>query len=315
MIASLRVFTTAVTDTFLLLRASPVYRSKPMEGALCNPLRSISTALRLTYTATNRVAMPVTPTLSGLRTTGTNPVLGGFAPRSARRLGMTNLQAKGGKSGRVLTTAAYTQGYNNGPAGGSTVPVPPEIAWDSNLCNNVSLIGRLGRDPIVKVLGDNMLVANTSLAVSRGNKTDQVDWVDLSFWNDVAMQAKEHLSQGQQIHVQGRLKQEKWMDKQSGQQRSKLSLTVFSVHRVQSYDYPSAPPAGQYGQQPAGQWEQAGQQPAGQWEQSGQQPAGQWEPQAASTPPYQPTPNQPAYSEQQYAADPMYQPEPAYQDP
>eukprot|EP00959_Pyramimonas_sp_CCMP1952_P173516 3626011-Pyramimonas_sp.AAC.1 len=88
-------------------------------------------------------------------------------------------------------------------------------------------------------------------------------------------------------------------DKQTGQPRTKSSLTVFSLNRVQSSDFPSSPPhgnGGQYGQ--PGQWEPTNQ----------QQPAAQWEPQAASIPPYQPAPNQPAYHpEQQSTADLMYQ--------
>jgi len=255
MSVSVHAFATAITDTTLLLRRVSTFSRacNPMGVALLSPLRAFSKASIVsispsTCPAIARGAVPSSASLSGLSGLRTPQpygcgVLGGSASWAVRRVSKTiNLVRT-----HVGATAAYSQqgynaqGYDAPSYGGSSSPVPEEVAWDKDLVNNVSMIGRLGRDPMLRVIGNNMTVADTSLAVARATKAGankEVDWVTLTFWNELAVQAKDHLSQGQQVHVQGRLRQDSWQDKNTGQTRTSLKLTVIALHRVRSDKFP-----------------------------------------------------------------------------
>ncbi len=105
-----------------------------------------------------------------------------------------------------------------------------EVEWSAENANSVTLIGRLGREPEVKYLEDGKVVASVTLAVSRG-KNASPHWFDLDFWNDEA-RLVESLHKGQQVQVQGRLKQDQWVDRQTQQNRSKVSVTCSKVALV-----------------------------------------------------------------------------------
>ncbi len=93
--------------------------------------------------------------------------------------------------------------------------------------NKVMLIGNLTRDPEMKYLPKGTAVAEFGLAVGRKYKTESGDlkeetmFVDISVFGRSAEIAKEYLTKGKNVYVEGRLQLDTWDDKQTGQKRSK----------------------------------------------------------------------------------------------
>ena len=81
--------------------------------------------------------------------------------------------------------------------------------------NKVILVGHLGQDPEVKVVGDSK-VANVSLATSeaykdkQGNRVENTEWHSLEFWGSQAEIAEKYLNKGSSIYIEGKMKTEKW---------------------------------------------------------------------------------------------------------
>ena len=97
--------------------------------------------------------------------------------------------------------------------------------------NLVVAIGNLGRDPEIKYLQDGTAVANISIAVNEkwkgkdGNAHERTEWIRAVLWGRLAEVAKEYLSKGDPIYIQGKLQTRSWEDK-SGSKRSTTEVRV-----------------------------------------------------------------------------------------
>ncbi|KAI3421398.1 uncharacterized protein J3R85_012314 [Psidium guajava] len=85
----------------------------------------------------------------------------------------------------------------------ATYPRPQEIQWRKELTNSVQLIGIVSTPVEVRNLPSGKVVAWTRLAV-RKSPTD-TSWINLTFWDELALTASQHLEKGHQIFVSGRL--------------------------------------------------------------------------------------------------------------
>ncbi len=104
------------------------------------------------------------------------------------------------------------------------------------MLNKVMLIGNLGKDPEVRYTQGGQAVANLRIATSRswtdkqsGQRKEETEWHDVEVWGKQAEQCGEFLAKGRQVFVEGRLKTDKWQDKQSGQERSRVKIVADSV--------------------------------------------------------------------------------------
>ena len=104
------------------------------------------------------------------------------------------------------------------------------------MVNKVILIGNLGKDPEVRYTQGGQAVANLRIATSRswtdkqsGQRKEETEWHDVEVWGKQAEQCGEYLAKGRQVFVEGRLKTDKWQDKQSGQERSKVKVVAENV--------------------------------------------------------------------------------------
>ena len=85
--------------------------------------------------------------------------------------------------------------------------------------NKVILIGNLGKDPEVRYLDSGVAVANLSLATSEnyknkdGERITQTEWHDVVLWRGLAEVAEKYLKKGSSIYVEGKLRTNKWVDK------------------------------------------------------------------------------------------------------
>ncbi|KAL5712407.1 hypothetical protein ACHQM5_014586 [Ranunculus cassubicifolius] len=82
-------------------------------------------------------------------------------------------------------------------------PRPSEIPWNKEICNSVHLIGIIGTPVQLKNLSSGKVLAWTRLGV-RKSATDTT-WINLTFWNELAHVASQHVEKGQQVYVSGRL--------------------------------------------------------------------------------------------------------------
>ncbi len=104
------------------------------------------------------------------------------------------------------------------------------------MVNKVILVGNLGKDPEVRYTSGGQAVANLRIATSRswtdkqsGQRKEETEWHDVEVWGKQAEQCGEYLAKGRQVYVEGRLKTDKWQDKASGQERSKVKVVADTV--------------------------------------------------------------------------------------
>ncbi|XP_027934755.1 protein OSB1, mitochondrial-like [Vigna unguiculata] len=85
----------------------------------------------------------------------------------------------------------------------TSYPKPSEIPWQKELCNSVNLIGIVSVPVEIKHLPSGKVVAWTCLSVKKS--ATQTSLINLTFWDDLALVASQHLQKGHQVHVSGRL--------------------------------------------------------------------------------------------------------------
>ncbi|MBN1257554.1 MAG: single-stranded DNA-binding protein [Planctomycetes bacterium] len=100
--------------------------------------------------------------------------------------------------------------------------------------NRVILVGNLTRDPELRYTPQGTAVADLSLAINtmRGRGSERKEdtvFVDVTVWDRQAETCNEYLSKGRPVLVEGRLRQDTWEDKETGQKRSKLRVTAQAV--------------------------------------------------------------------------------------
>ncbi|MEK6796616.1 MAG: single-stranded DNA-binding protein [Spirochaetota bacterium] len=94
--------------------------------------------------------------------------------------------------------------------------------------NSVVLIGRLTADPKSDQLPTGTTKASFSLANNYygANKTNDVNFFDIVAFGKLADTCNTYLKKGKQIAVRGTLRQQRWQDKQSGGNRSRIEIII-----------------------------------------------------------------------------------------
>jgi single-strand DNA-binding protein len=79
------------------------------------------------------------------------------------------------------------------------------------MINKVTLLGHLGKDPIVRRTEAGIPVATFSLATSEtykdkdGNRQDKTEWHNLVVWRGLAEVAEKYLKKGSLVYVEGKI--------------------------------------------------------------------------------------------------------------
>ncbi len=92
--------------------------------------------------------------------------------------------------------------------------------------NRVALVGRAGRDPEVRYFESGSMVANLTLAVNRRSRDDEPDWFNLEIWGNQAQVAADYVRKGSLLGITGSFKLDRWIDRSSGEERSKPVINV-----------------------------------------------------------------------------------------
>jgi single-strand DNA-binding protein len=98
--------------------------------------------------------------------------------------------------------------------------------------NKVILIGNLGKDPEVKYTPSGMAVARFSVATTDrvkdkdGNWQDRTEWHNLVAFQRTAEIAAEYLKKGNKVYIEGRLHNDSWDDKETGQKKYRTEVII-----------------------------------------------------------------------------------------
>lgn len=132
--------------------------------------------------------------------------------------------------------------------------------------SQVSLVGNITADPVLRTTHSGDAVANFTVAVSEGTKDNpQTGFYDVSVWKHLAHNVADSLKKGNRVIVTGTLRTSVWQTKE-GENRTKVQVTAdnvgaelrFASVHVTPNTRPSVAPAQQ---QYASDTDWAGQQP------------------------------------------------------
>ncbi|MBR5888449.1 MAG: single-stranded DNA-binding protein [Akkermansia sp.] len=109
--------------------------------------------------------------------------------------------------------------------------------------NKVMIIGNLTADPEVRTTPRGNSVAELRLAVNRvssgpneGERREETTYLDVTCWGRTAEIAGQYLAKGRPVFIEGRLQQDVWEDKQTGQKRSKIRIVAENMQLLGSRD-------------------------------------------------------------------------------
>lgn len=92
--------------------------------------------------------------------------------------------------------------------------------------NKVMLIGHLGRDPETRWFEGGKAMCKLSLATSerykdeKGELHERTEWHKVILWRELARIADDHLSKGDRVYIEGRLRTRSWNDSEGVQHRT-----------------------------------------------------------------------------------------------
>lgn len=106
------------------------------------------------------------------------------------------------------------------------------------MTSNVTMQGRLTRDPELRQAQSGTYVCKFSLALNdrepdgQGGWQDRASYIDCVCFGKRAEKLAEFFSKGRPMLVYGRLQQDRWEDRETGQKRSALKVVVNDWHFV-----------------------------------------------------------------------------------
>jgi len=109
-----------------------------------------------------------------------------------------------------------------------------------NSLNSVLIEGNLVRDPEKKEVGSGVALCTFSVATNRyfnqnNEKKSETSFFDVEVWNKTAELCLKTLAKGRGVRVVGRLKQERWADKE-GKNHSKVKVVGETVEFKTKFD-------------------------------------------------------------------------------
>jgi single-strand DNA-binding protein len=98
------------------------------------------------------------------------------------------------------------------------------------MINKVILLGRLGKDPVVRRLDNGRVVANVTLATNDyytkdGQRLESTEWHNLEMWDKQAETAEKYLKKGSLVYVEGKIRTDRYTDAE-GQERQTRKIRV-----------------------------------------------------------------------------------------
>ena len=143
-------------------------------------------------------------------------------------------QDPGRKSLSVARARPYTAAI---PALGPPNPRGPLLKESSMSFNRVILLGRLGRDPEVRYAQSGTAIATLNLATDgrrpdgNGGWKNETEWHRVVLFGKLADLAKQYLTKGREVMIEGELRTRQWQDKE-GQKRFTTEIVANNMRFV-----------------------------------------------------------------------------------
>ena len=99
--------------------------------------------------------------------------------------------------------------------------------------NKVQIIGNLGKDPEMRITPNGVEVTTFSVACNRNikkgdNWEKETEWFRVVVWREQAVSAREYLTKGKRVYVEGRLQTRKYQD-DKGVERTSVEVIADSI--------------------------------------------------------------------------------------
>lgn len=118
----------------------------------------------------------------------------------------------------------------------------------ANDLNQCEFIGRLGKDPESSYMPNGDAVTNFSLAVgstwkdkNSGEKKESTEWVNVTAFGKLGEIISKYCLKGSQIYLQGRMKTDKYQDKETGSDRYSTKIIADKMQLLGSKGERSEP--------------------------------------------------------------------------
>jgi len=96
------------------------------------------------------------------------------------------------------------------------------------------LIGNVGKDPEIRHLENESMVASFPLATTErykdknGDWQDQTEWHNIVCWRILAERVEKYVKKGSQLFIEGKIRTNNWVD-QSGQKRYSIEILADNI--------------------------------------------------------------------------------------
>jgi single-strand DNA-binding protein len=99
-----------------------------------------------------------------------------------------------------------------------------------NDLNECFMVGRLVRDPDLSYTKQNQALCKFSIANNeKSSDYEYTNFISCKAWHKTAEFVNQHCKKGKRVLVKGKIRQERWEDRGTGQQRSYMILLVSEV--------------------------------------------------------------------------------------
>lgn len=111
--------------------------------------------------------------------------------------------------------------------------------------NSVAISGNITRDPDSRVTTSGTNVLKFSVAVNERRKSKDGEWEDYASFIDCVMFGRRaeaisrYIHKGTKVSVQGKLSQDRWKDKSTGESRSKIQVMVDEIELMSRREEPT----------------------------------------------------------------------------
>lgn len=110
----------------------------------------------------------------------------------------------------------------------------------SKTVNKVILLGNTGKDSEIRSTAGGTVIANFSLATSDRRKDASGNWQDRTCWHNLtafgrtAEIVRDYVKKGSKLYIEGKLDNQSWEDKQTGEKRYKTVIIVEDISLLSS---------------------------------------------------------------------------------
>lgn len=97
--------------------------------------------------------------------------------------------------------------------------------------NKVMLVGRVGKNPEVKIIGENIklatfpMVTTETFITNDNRKIKNTEWHNIIVWRGLAGVVEQYVKKGAQLYIEGKIKTETW-DGKDGQKKYKSTIVA-----------------------------------------------------------------------------------------